>query len=374
MPDLSQIFDTLNEGLVVLDRNMRVLHWNPWMARHSGLKAPEILGSLIFDHFPGLDTPKFHRNRRAVLAFGTYAYFSQKLHKHLFPFQVQGPHAAWFPLMQQTCTMGPVREADGSISGLYILVQDVTERLALDRMKDEFVSMVTHELRTPLTSIRGALSLAASGALGDLPPKVQEVMDIAARNGEQLTQLINDLLDVEKVESGNMTFRMEPLPLRPFLEQALANNLGYADVHGVGLRLGDLAPDLEVEADRGRLHQVMSNLLSNAIKHSRRNGRVEVDAVADEAFVRVSVTDHGEGIPPEFYGRIFQKFSQADARRKGGTGLGLTITKAFVERMGGRIGFRSQLGVGTTFEFTVRRAQAHPVEVPFTGREAPGAV
>ncbi|MBI3130766.1 MAG: PAS domain-containing sensor histidine kinase [Acidobacteria bacterium] len=357
MPDLSQIFDSINEGLVVLDRNMRVLHWNPWMARHSGILAETISGHTIFDHFPTLDSPKFHRSRRAVLAFGNYAFFSQRLHQYLFPFPLRGPSAAWYPTMQQSCSMGPVRE-EGAIMGVYILVQDVTERLVLDRMKNEFVSMVTHELRTPLTSLRGSLGLLGSGALGALSPEAKEVLDIASRNGERLSNLINDLLDSEKLESGKMSLLMEPHALRPLLEQSLADNRGYAEVHAVTFGLGDVAPEIEVEVDRGRFFQIMSNLLSNAAKHSPEGGRVEVAVADEEEFVRISVADQGAGMPAEFIGRVFEKFSQAESPanlRKGGTGLGLSITKTLVEKMGGSIGFRSQLGKGTTFDFTLRQ-------------------
>lgn len=135
----------MNQGIVVLDRHMNVLYWNQWMARHTGVSAQTMVGSQLFDHYPSLDSPKFHRNRRAVLAFGTYAYFSQKLHGYLFACKLTGSLAARYPFMQQSCTLGPIREEDGTISGLYILVQDVTE-LALYEKR-----MIEMNTRDPLT-------------------------------------------------------------------------------------------------------------------------------------------------------------------------------------------------------------------------------
>jgi PAS domain S-box-containing protein len=357
MPDLSQIFESINEGLVVLDRNLRVLHWNPWMARNSGIAEKDITGMVIFDHFPSLDTPKFHRNRRAVMAFGNYAYFSQGLHHYLFPFKTKGTSAAWFPTMQQSCSMGPIRE-DGNICGLYILVQDVTDRLVLDRLKTEFVSMVTHELRTPLTSIRGSLSLVVSGALGEISPQAKNLLSIASRNGERLSNLINDLLDSEKLEAGKMKFHIESHSLHALLELALSDNQGYGELHGVVFHLNEVSPDIQVEVDRSRFFQIMSNLLSNASKYSPEGGRVDVSVNEEGHLVRIFIADQGAGIPNEFLGRVFQKFAQADsgdAPKKGGTGLGLSITKTLLEQMGGTIGFRTQLGAGTTFEFTLKR-------------------
>lgn len=360
MPDLSQIFSSINEGLVVLDRNVRVVHWNPWMARHSGVQEKDIVGTVIFDHFPALDTPKFHRSRRAVLAFGNFAYFSQRLHHYLFPFPLKGPSSKWFEYMQQSCSMGPIRK-ESEITGLYILVQDVTERLVLDCLKNEFVAMVTHELRTPLTSVRGSLGLLSSGALGVISPEAKETLQVASRNIDRLSSLINDLLDSEKLEAGKLEFRIEPCSLNALLEQSVQDNQGYAEVNEVTLRLKPLATEAWVDVDRARFIQVMSNLLSNAAKYSPKRGVVEVWVKDEGEMLRVLVADQGPGMPVEFQSRVFEKFAQAEVKsqpRKPGTGLGLNITKSLVEQMGGTIGFRSQLGKGTTFDFTLKRARS----------------
>lgn len=232
------------------------------------------------------------------------------------------------------------------------IVRDITERVKVEQMKSEFISTVSHELRTPLTSIRGALGLIVGGVTGELPPQAKAMVDIAHKNSERLIMLVNDILDIEKIESGKMQFDMKPLELVPLVEQALEVNRAYGDQFNVSFLLEPSQSVVTVNADAGRLMQVMANLLSNAAKFSSSGGTVNVTVHCAEKKVRVSVADHGQGIPEEFRGKIFQKFSQADSsdtRKKGGTGLGLSITKAIVEQMGGEIGFESESGAGTTF-------------------------
>jgi PAS domain S-box-containing protein len=234
------------------------------------------------------------------------------------------------------------------------MVRDITERKKVDRLKSEFVSTVSHELRTPLTSIRGSLGLVLGGVTGELPAQSKSLLDIAYKNTERLVRLINDILDIEKIESGKMSFEMKPQNLMPIIEQAIETSRAYGDQYGVTFELVATLPEAKVNIDHDRLTQVMANLLSNAAKFSPRNGRVEISVTPSQGKFRVSVSDHGEGIPDAFHSKIFQKFSQADGsdtRKKGGTGLGLSITKAMIEIMGGSMGFDSQAGVGSCFYF-----------------------
>jgi len=234
------------------------------------------------------------------------------------------------------------------------MVRDITERKKIDRLKSEFVSTVSHELRTPLTSIRGSLGLVLGGVTGELPAPSKNLLDIAYRNTERLVRLINDILDIEKIESGKMSFEMKPQYLMPIIEQAIETSRAYGDQYGVSFELVATLPEAKVYVDHDRLTQVMTNLLSNAAKFSQQNGRVEISVTSSQGKFRVSVSDHGEGIPDAFRSKIFQKFSQADAsdtKKKGGTGLGLSITKAMIEQMGGSMGFDSQVGVGSCFYF-----------------------
>ncbi|MDP3037521.1 MAG: response regulator, partial [Rhodocyclaceae bacterium] len=232
------------------------------------------------------------------------------------------------------------------------LVRDITERKRVEQMKSEFVSTVSHELRTPLTSIAGALGLITGGAVGELPPPMKPLIDIAHKNSQRLIHLINDLLDMEKIAAGKMHFDMQLLALMPLVEQALEVNKGYGESRRVRFALTERVEDLEVRIDSQRLQQVMANFLSNAAKFSPEGGQVEVAVQRRGGRVRVSVRDYGPGIPDEFRTRIFEKFSQADSsdtRQKGGTGLGLAITRELIERMGGAVGYASVVGEGATF-------------------------
>ena len=234
------------------------------------------------------------------------------------------------------------------------IIRDISERKAADRLKNEFISTVSHELRTPLTSILGSLGLVKGGVAGEIPPQARAMLEIAHKNSERLVRLINDILDIEKIESGKMAFRLERAELMPLVEHAIDANRTYGEQFGVGFVVQEALPGVVVRVDPDRLTQVLTNLLSNAAKFSPRDRLVSVSVTRRGDQVRVAVSDTGPGIPQEFRHRIFQKFAQADSsdtRQKGGTGLGLSISKVIVERMGGRIGFETAPGAGTTFYF-----------------------
>ena len=235
-------------------------------------------------------------------------------------------------------------------------IRDITQRKEMERLKGEFVSTVSHELRTPLTSIRGSLGLITGGAVGKMSGKVREMIDVAEKNTERLIKLVNDILDMEKIESGSMEFRFGPLDLARLVEQGIETNHGYAEDQGVEFLLTETQPELTVRGDGDRLMQVMANLLSNAAKFSPRGGKVEISVTRHNDKARVSVSDHGPGIPKEFQNEVFSKFTQADSsdtRQVGGTGLGLNISKTIIEKHDGSIGFDTKAGKGTTFYFEV---------------------
>lgn len=247
------------------------------------------------------------------------------------------------------------------------VVRDISARIEVERMKSGFVSTVSHELRTPLTSISGSLGLLAGGIAGELPAKATRLIDIAKLNSERLVRLINDILDLEKAESGRLEFRLEAQRLRPIVQHAIDVNRSYAQGFGATFELDPRSDDATVLVDRDRLVQVLTNLLSNAAKFSPKGGAITVRVRADHDYARISVHDQGPGIPEEFQNRIFQKFAQADSsdsRAKGGTGLGLSIAKTIVERLGGDISFESAAGKGTTFHVNlpVRHQQILPVQ------------
>jgi len=232
---------------------------------------------------------------------------------------------------------------------------DITDIKNAEKMKDEFISTLSHELRTPLTSIIGSLGITTGMFADSLSPEVSEMLDVSRRNADHLVRLINDLLDLQKVEMGNLTLDKEIIRLADLITYGVALNKGYADKAGVSLKVDDEMPHLEVLGDWDRLIQVLSNLISNAVKFSPKGETVEVmlHELSDQR-ARISVCDKGPGIPAEFKTRIFQRFAQADssdARSVGGTGLGLSISKSLVEAHDGTIGFVTDPDVGTNFFF-----------------------
>jgi PAS domain S-box-containing protein len=251
-------------------------------------------------------------------------------------------------------TVTPLVNPAGDIVSIIAQGRDITQQLEAERMKKEFTSTLSHELRTPLTSIIGSLQLINSGVLGDIDKDVLELTTIAERNGQRLLDLINDILDVEKIESGKLTLQPEPFVMSELITESLTLNRAFAERFKVRLVTKGEIPPVEVNADRKRLQQVMTNLLSNAAKFSPEGSAVEVSMGSADGNVRVEVHDSGPGIPESFRNRIFGRFAQADmshTRQKGGTGLGLAICKRMLEMMGGRIGFADRPGGGTIFWF-----------------------
>jgi PAS domain S-box-containing protein len=239
--------------------------------------------------------------------------------------------------------------------------RDITAQLEAERMKKEFTSTLSHELRTPLTSIIGSLQLINSGVMGEVDKEVAELTQVAERNGQRLLDLINDILDIEKIESGKLALVPEVLALDELVRESMLLNKAFGERFSVRFEAHGGMSGSRVHADRKRLLQVMTNLLSNAAKFSPEGGVVEIGTADVGPNVRVSVHDRGSGIPEAFRGRIFGRFTQADStatRQKGGTGLGLAICKRLVELMHGRIGFDDRPGGGTTFWFELPRHSA----------------
>jgi PAS domain S-box-containing protein len=267
--------------------------------------------------------------------------------------------------------------ADGRVTRMTGFMSDISHEKEIERLKNEFVATVSHELRTPLTSIRGALALIRGGVLGILPARVQEMANIAHNNCERLIVLINDILDLDKIESGEVRFEIAEHPLNPLLQDAVEANRAFAIKDGVRLVVEPLAGEVCVKVDANRLNQVLNNLISNAAKFSPADMIVIVGAERRDGKVRVSVTDRGPGIPEEFRDRIFGKFAQADAspnRRQAGTGLGLHISQQIIKRLGGDIGFETEKGKGTTFWFELpvvigAAAAAHDRITPAPSRD-----
>jgi len=247
----------------------------------------------------------------------------------------------------------PLQTQDGSAT--LITIVDLTARRAIEQVKNEFVSVVSHELRTPLTSIRGSLRLLEAGVKGKLPEGAMQLVGIASSNTERLVRLINDILDIEKIEAGKLHLQLAATDLREVVASAMQAVEGTARAFDVQLS-NDVPDGMDVTADADRLTQVLVNLVSNAAKFSPQGGTVHVHASQSAAFVRVEVVDRGPGISMVDQAKLFGKFQQldtSDTRARGGTGLGLAICKAIVEHHGGRVGVVSEPGAGSTFWFEV---------------------
>ena len=248
----------------------------------------------------------------------------------------------------------PLVNSEGGVVGVIAQGQDITRQMEAEQLKKEFTSTLSHELRTPLTSIIGSLQLINSGVLGDIDKEVAELTGVAERNSQRLLDLINDILDIEKIESGKLTMMPELLALDELVGESLVLNKGFAERFQVRYEPRGVLLPIQVRADHKRLLQVMTNLLSNAAKFSPPGETVQISMEDLGTRVRVGVHDHGPGIPENFRARIFGRFAQADSsatRQKGGTGLGLAICKRLVELMDGRIGFADRDGGGTVFYF-----------------------
>lgn len=282
----------------------------------------------------------------------------------------------------------PWEGENGEIGGIIMLTENITARVASEKIKSEFISVVSHELRTPLTSIRGSLGLLHNGVAGHLTPRAQEMVSIAQKNVERLVVLINDILDIDKIESGKMRFDIKPVDLSELLVNAIEANKHYATALNVNFKIEPFDDELNgaaVLADELRIMQVMANLISNACKFTPINGTVYLKAeLISESdcketkdqdhnkqqtphWVRIEIKDEGSGVPESFVSRLFERFSQADStatRKQGGTGLGLAISRAIVEKHGGKIGYippkEDNEVQGATFYFDLPLAKVKP--------------
>jgi signal transduction histidine kinase len=254
-------------------------------------------------------------------------------------------------------------EAADSTKQFVLIANDISEQLAADKAKSEFIATVSHELRTPLTSIKGALGIIDAGVVGDMSSKMSDLVSMALKNSSRLERLINDILDMEKAEAGKLEYSFAPVDLSQLVGESLSANKGYAEAHHVEFVEKGTHSPIWISGDYDRLMQVLANLMSNAAKFSNENDRIEVSLVPSGNKVRLSVKDSGCGIPKEAQATIFDKFTQADSsdqRGTAGTGLGLSIVKMMVESHGGTIDFISDEENGTEFfiEFDMIEAPA----------------
>ena len=359
--ELRVLIDSTPAMICYIDRDSHFRMVNKTYAEHFGMVASEMVGR----NFRGLFAP--------TLLTKIEPHFQRALQGTPVSYERSSLSAGGVEC-DLLVRYVPNIDGDGAVGGVFVLLTDVSELKKLDRMKSEFVSTVSHELRTPLTSIRGSLGLLAGGVAGNLPHEASDLLGIAQKNCERLINLINDILDIEKIESGDLTVELVRADLMKLVEEAVKQNIGYAAEREVDLIIVERLAAAPVEVDAARIAQVMANLLSNAAKYTPAHGTVEVSVRPHGTGFRVLVKDSGPGISPAFRARIFRRFSQddsSDTRRVGGTGLGLAISKSIIERCGGSIDFESTPGEGATFFFDLpATAAAADLAVPAAKRRA----
>ncbi|MCW3016396.1 MAG: Two-component hybrid sensor and histidine kinase regulator [Solirubrobacterales bacterium] len=341
------LLNSAGEGIFGIDGDGRITFVNPAATRMTGYESDELIGlskhDLIHHTRPdGTPYPVQDSPVTAALQQGTVQSADQDVY-----FRKDGSS---FPVEY---TITPILER-GRVKGAVVVFKDITERREIERAKDEFTSMVSHELRTPLTSIRGSLGLLESGVLGPLPEKGRRMVEIAVQNTNRLVRLINDILDIERIDSDKLDMHAELCDARALVELAVQS-------------LGQLAAEAQVSlvvegepvalfADPDRVLQTLTNLISNAVKFSPPDSTVRLSSKRRGQEVLFEVSDGGRGIPADKLDAIFERFQQVDAsdsREKGGTGLGLAICRTIVEHHGGRIWVQSELGRGSTFSFVL---------------------
>jgi PAS domain S-box-containing protein len=337
------ILDTVVDAIVTIDTHGTILTFNPAaeqmfaMSRDAALG--ENLGTLMTGQnaFPHDGFISSYLGGQAANAIGKVREFTAK---------------------RSDGTEFPVELAVGQMEvggekRFVGIIRDISERKQLDRIKREFISTVSHELKTPLTSITGALGLLQGGLAGDLPEQGRELLEIAYRNSERLGALVSDILDVEKIEAGRMSYDMRECDISTLIGDCVSSLKTYASTYGVTVETTGLPENPIFTGDPDRLTQVISNLLSNAIKFSRQGQQVEVRADRNDGWFVLRVRDFGEGIPLDLQDKIFTRFFRVDSsddRHSGGTGLGLSICKPIVQAHGGTISVTSAPGQGSTFE------------------------
>ncbi len=345
------------DGIAAFDETGICTVWNPAMETLTGIPRDRAIGQCGMDLFRSLvpDTTLQH------LPLGTADIVTA------FDFSCSHPQTGQIRFLE--AHYSPLHNGSTTVAGGLVVLRDVTRQRELERLKREFTSIISHEIRTPLSSIRGALGLVAEGILDDDPQTAKEMVSIANSNIERLVRLVNDILALNRLESGQVDLKYQWCPAVSLVQQAFSSVEALATAHQIRLE-ATVPDDLWVWADPDWLVQVLVNLVNNAIKFSPPQTAIAVtaEAIASESIIQFSVTDQGRGIPADKLQAIFGRFQQVDAsdsRQKGGTGLGLAICRRIVQQHGGRIWAESELDKGSTFYFTL----PHPEQQQEAGRE-----
>lgn len=336
---LRSVIENMPVMLAAFNANGEAIVWNKECERVTGYAANEVLAKPAIAHRVCHDTARVHPSLRTEKPGSA----GQGRELRVQSKSGENKTISWTDISDAFPIPGWV--------SWYIGI-DVTDKVASERVKNDFISTVNHELRTPLTSIRGSLRLLAAGVAGAMAPQAQDMLRIADRNTERLLRLVTDILDIQRMEAGEFQLAKRPLDVVELARETVRANGPFASQRNVALKLETFVGAAEVFADSDRLEQVITNFISNAVKHSGAGETVVTTIIRTDAGVRIEVTDSGPGIPEEFKSKIFGRFARADssdASKVGGTGLGLFISRTIVEQHDGTIGFSSTPGKGTTF-------------------------
>ena len=351
--EFRNILDSLTSGILAIDLNGHVMFMNATLCRRFGIDRDAWIGKPATGLFGPME-PQIPAKRSALFRLDSrrdstkngYREIEWRDGKRIVHFREDS---------------SPLFDASGKLAGQLFAYHDLSWEKTIDQMKSEFISVASHELRTPMTSIKGSVDLILGGCAGDVGPEAKELLDVAHAACERMIRLINNILDLSKIEAGQMQLRKEVLDLSDVVERALRSMNALAKQAEITLKFQPAEGLPQVEVDRDRMEQVITNLVSNAIKFSPANGEVAIHLAAENGWVRCSVTDQGCGIEEKDLSRIFGKFQQAGLPQRGaGTGLGLAITNALVTEHKGKIWVESQVGVGSCFVFCVPVAARIP--------------
>ncbi|MGJ3244596.1 MAG: PAS domain S-box protein [Elainellaceae cyanobacterium] len=340
-----RVFEDAAVGMAIAQIDGQLIQVNQALCDIVGYSEADLLTKVVqdFTHPDDLEPELEYLQQLLTNTISYYRIEKRYIHK-------QG-HIVWVLL-----SVSLVRDAHGSPSHVIGIVQDISDRKEIDRMKDEFISIVSHELRTPLTAIQGSLGILATGIYDKNPIKAKRMLEIAALDTERLARLVNDILDLERLESGKVELVMQSCQVADLLQQSVEAMQSIAEDADVSLVCQPV--QVMVRAAPDAIIQTLTNLIGNAIKFSPSHSAVTVSATPAASFIRFQITDQGRGIPPEKLDSIFKRFEQvdvSDSRQKGGTGLGLTICQTIVEQHGGKIWVDSVPNQGSTFYFTIPR-------------------
>lgn len=363
---LSQVIDTNATGIIIIDNECNIVFWNQWMEKSSHINKEQAYHKNLFSLFPELKNSRINKSIDLSFSKGNASFISHAFNKNTFPLYNNGDKNK--PL-QQTLHIKRVKIKNNNLY-CFIQITDSSNTVyreqqlrkmahdakKLSHLKSGFVSSVSHELRTPLTSIIGSLGLLKAGVTDIKSANFQDMIGIAYNNAERLLLLINDILDVEKIESGKMELNFSSSNINELIDTCIKQNAGLAEKYQVNFNfIADTSLPL-INIDKDRIYQVVNNLLSNAAKFEPNDGTIEIKSTKGDDYLRITVTDHGAGIPLDFQEKVFQTFSQADVsntKKIAGTGLGLAISKKLIEHHHGEIGFTTTLNEGTCFYFTL---------------------